>query len=384
MPTKNDFRQEYEELRAHFKTMSPEEIRSGNWFAGLIRWMLVNYAKNVDANYIRRKYPAAGPINQSKKAIKLARSYAALVGGVSAAGVTALELSIPGSGGLSAAIAVPSMGASIIADVAMTTRIQLRATYDLSVIHRAPLSMDDAEDCVFIFMTAMGVRLVETAGDVAKAVGPKIVAYNVRKLLRTGLRKAIQEILKKIIGTQLARKLTERAMMRVFVPGVSIPISATMNGVFTNSLLKTANKAMLRRGAVVVPLVRLFQEAPDMPREVVIKALIAVMESPEREGWSEGQLNALRHTQSALALSDEKIGELEDWFDRDPEDVLPDLPIVSPKARAALEDYMSTVAALDSGKKYTDHYAGAISTISRHLGGEFTPSRIEEIRKKLS
>ena len=43
-------------------------------------------------------------------------------------------------------------------DLAVTTRIQLRGVYDLSVIHRAPLSLEDPEDRYLVFAYAMGLK----------------------------------------------------------------------------------------------------------------------------------------------------------------------------------------------------------------------------------
>ena len=155
---KSDFKTEYETLHSQFRQMSKEERLSGGWLVPLIRAVLKSRAAKIDADYIRRNYPGVGATNQAKKAIQLASRYASIAGGISAAAVTTLELSIPGSGGLDAAIAIPAIGGSILADVALTTGIQLRSTYDLSVIHDAPLSVNDAEDCLFIFAASLGVR----------------------------------------------------------------------------------------------------------------------------------------------------------------------------------------------------------------------------------
>ena len=181
-----------------------------------------------------------------------------------------------------------------MADVVYCTRTQLRSTYDLSVIHGAPLAMDDVEDCYFVFLTAMGVKLHEMMGGVGKAVGPQIVAYNVRKLLRMGLRKSLQEVLKKVGGVKLAGKLTERACMRLLVPGISIPIASGFNFYFTKSVLNVANKHMLRRGKVVQPLVRLYKRERSLDRTEAIKALISVVDAGDSYGWSDAQMDALR------------------------------------------------------------------------------------------
>ena len=380
-----DPRRAYQELRKRFASTAGDELKSGQWLVKTIQWVLEAHAKHVDAEYLRKKYPGAGPTNHANKAIKLASRYAGLVGGTSAAAVTALELSVPLTGGLDAILAVPAICAAVLGDLLLTTRAQLQTTYDLSAIHGAPLAIDDAEDCYLVFTTAMGIKVAEGAGDLAKSVGPKIVAFNVRKMLRGGVRKAIIQVVQRIAGTELAKKITEKALMRLLVPGIGIPVSAGMSYTFTRGLLRTANKRMLRRGAVVRPLAQLHHRVPDLPRDAAIKALIAVLEAPRRpEGWEEGQLDALRHTQSALRLDDEAVGRLDGWFDRTPDDFVAELPPTPEKGGQALVEYLATASALGSRHEHDAAYGTAIGKIASATGTPFDPSDIAAIRKRLA
>jgi hypothetical protein len=364
MSMQDDVRREYEDLKSHFQSTHFEDFKSGGWFAGFVQWMLKEYAQKVDADYLRRKYPGAGPRNQAKKAIALASKYASITGGASAAAVTGLELTLVTPG---APLAVGGIAAMVMADIGATTRLQLRTTYDLSVIHRAPLSLNDAEDCYLIFLNALGLKVSEMAGGLAKTVGPKVVQYNVRKLLRSGLRAALVEIIKKVAGTAIARKLTEKALMRVLVPGISIPISAGANYAFTKSMLTISERQMRRRGFVMEPLLRLYSADKDFPRSAVVQALIVTMEAPKRDGWDEDQMNALRYTQSFLSLTDEQISDLEGWFDRKVEDFVQHLPKTEPKAASALVDFLLRVAVL--GEASGDQgYAEAIRRIAEGMG----------------
>jgi len=90
---KDEVRSEYQDLRDRFRGTSYEDFRRGEWFATFVRWLLENYAKQVDAEYIRRKYPGVAPANQAKKAISLASKYNGIAGGLSASAITALQLS---------------------------------------------------------------------------------------------------------------------------------------------------------------------------------------------------------------------------------------------------------------------------------------------------
>jgi len=231
----------------------------------------------------------------------------------------------------------------------------------------------------------MGIRLAQGASELVRSIGPKIVAFNVRRMLQTGVRKALIEIIARVVGTQLAKKLTERALMRMLVPGISIPISAGMSYGFTRGILRTANNKMLRRAAVVRPLAELYQREPELPRDTPVKALIAVLEAPKRQdGWEEGQLDALRHTQSALELDDDAVGRLDGWFDRTADDVVAELPRVTEKGGQALIEYLTTASALGTQSEHDAEYGAAIGKIAAATGAAFSPTNIATIRKRLA
>jgi len=253
------------------------------------------------------------------------------------------------------------------------------------VIHGVPLDVDDVEDCYLVFTTAMGISLAEGAGDLVRTVSPKIVAFNVRKMLRAGLRGALVKMITKIAGTQASKKITEKALMRLLVPGLSIPISAGMSYAFTRSILESANRRMLRRGAVILPLAQLYQQVPDLPRDAALRALITVIEAPKREGgWDERQLDALRHTQSALKLDDDAVAVLEGWFDRTPDDVASGLPQMTERGGRLLVEYLATAAALGSQAQHDVAYAAAIGKIAAPSGAPFDAADIASIRRRLA
>ena len=377
-------RSDYADLKERFKDTKVEDFKSGDWFAQYVSWMLTKYSREVDAAYIRRQYPGAAPANQARKAISLAAKYNGIAGGVAAAGVTALELS---SIGPQAVVTVPAIGVLIMADVGYSTRTQLRSTYDLSVIHGAPLAMDDVEDCYTVFLTAMGVKLYEMAGGWGKAVGPQIVAYNVRKLLRSGLRRSLQEVLKKVGGTRLARALTERATMRLLVPGVSVPIAYGFNHYFTKQVLNVANKQMHRRGRVVQPLIRAYKRDPAISKTAALKILISIIDAGEPEGWSDAQMDALRYCQGTLSLTDDDLSELDEYFDREIDSVLDELPTLAPKAVNDLVELVTVSSACFPDNRYDEGYAESISKLAARSSKKRTAqtihSDIKKQRKKL-
>lgn len=380
-----EVRSDWEDLKSRFRTTSVEDFKTGAWFADFVRWLLTNYAERVDAEYIRRRYPGASPTNQARKAISLAAKHNMIAGGLTASAISALEVS---SLGPQAIITVPTLAASILAEVAYCTRTQLRTTFDLSVIHGAPLALDDVEDCYFVFLAALGMRLQELGLETAKGLGPKVVAYNLRKLLRTGLRRGLQEVLKKIGGTWLARKLTERALLRLLVPGINIPVAAYANHRFTTKMLRVADGVMSRRGKVARPVGRMFRHEPGLPKTTPLKAILAVIDSANRDAWSEAQLDALRHAQAGLHLTDEEVAALESWLDRTPEQVLEEIGLVNPAAMDDLVELLVFVAALYPDSSHDETYGRLISAFSARsrnpADAHAVAAGIAEARRKLT
>lgn len=377
---KEDIKKDFEVLRERFKKTNLEEFRQGDWFASFVKWMLENYSTRVDATYIRKKYPGIKPGNQAKKAIKLASRYCGVAGGVSAAFISAAQVATIGTAGSSAPITVPAIALGIMGDVAYTTRFQLRTTYDLSVIHGAPLAMDDVEDCYFVFMAAMGVNVYRTISSASRAVGPKLLTYNLRKLMRSGVRGALVKFMQKVGGVRLAKKLTEKAMLRLLVPGVSIPIASTANYYFTKHMLKVANKRMMRRGAVIQPLIQLYKRQKDLDSKLAMKALIATIESGNPDEWSDLQMDCVRHTQSFLQLKDEDLAELESYLARDASSVAEEFPEMAPQSYQDLRGFLIIASSFFPDGRYDKAYAKSIEKLTR--GGRSLEKAIESSRRK--
>lgn len=381
---RDEAKREYEDLKRRFRRTSSEEFNSGQWFAELVHWILKNYAETVSSDYIKRKYPGAGPANQAKKLITFASRYNAIAGGLSASAITALEVSTLGP---QAVVTVPAISSVLFTDIAFSTRTQLRAVYDLSVIHGCPLSPKDAEDCYLLFHIAMGVKLHEIL-KVGTDLGPFIVKYNIRKLLRAGVRKALQEGLKRVGGVRLAKILTERAAMRLLLPGISIPIASGFNYYFTRRVLNIANAQMAKRGAIVLPLTRLHRLEPRFKKTIGPKLLIAIANLGDPEGWSEAQMEALRHCQSAVSMTDEEIVAFEAEFDHGVDGVIKELPDGFTKGKEELLQLAIVQAAFADDDHYDSIFADAITKLSTACGADLSQEsalrRIQKERQRLS
>ena len=130
------------------------------------------------------------------------------------------------------------------------------------------------------------------------------------------------------------------------------------------------------------PLIGVHHFAPDIERDVAMKAFIVVMEAPAREhGWSEAQLQAFRQTQRFVCLDDEMARELDCWFERTAEQAAAATNTIPHEARQSLVDYLVVGAALGL-PEHDAQYAQAIASIGQS-SVDSVPN-IEKQRKKLS
>jgi hypothetical protein len=190
--------------------------------------------KNLSADYFTKKYVGLDRDNIAKKLIKNASNKATIAGGSAGAVITGLELAIVPSWGTSALV----IGSSIIGEFATITYIQLKLVYELSILYNAKLDPNDPEDLITIFWYTLGINKMEDVSNVALRTSKRSTEYLGRKALRNlKITKFLQSAGKKFGGKELAKKITEKGLLKLLVPGVNIGIAATLNKVFTNNLL---------------------------------------------------------------------------------------------------------------------------------------------------
>jgi hypothetical protein len=252
-------------------------------------------------------------------------------------------------------------------------------------VRGAPIAPDDVEDGYFVLLSALGVAAAEAEGDLSDDGGKKVLGVQLGRLFRSQGRRVFQNIVRRAAGRQVARKATERTLVRVLAPGVSIPISAGMNWRFTSKVLRVADLAMRRRAAVLGPLLRAFDAAPDLSRDAVFAAVAEVCDAPGRNcpharaergighthEWAPAQKDALRASRHALAAR-------EDAAETAPAGALP------ARAGRAVVDYLTHVAALAETTRHDDDYARALASIAERLGAPFDAAALAAARAALS
>ncbi len=235
---------DFEEIREEAKTYSADEIRSGAWFARLIRYVLENYAKKVDAAYFRNKYPGLPADAVIDRRIDIAKKAATLAGGANASAVSVAMIATMGTGGGASPATVPIAVASMTGDLLYTTSLQLKLTYDLSVLYGHPIDFDDPEDLFDLVRVAFGIKAGEVMSNAVSKIAPE-AARQGAKFIFSGARLAWLRALP-VVG----RWLLQRNLLKVSVPLVSIPIAGAMGWWGTKSIARHARQVFRDKAAI--------------------------------------------------------------------------------------------------------------------------------------
>lgn len=244
-PPRNERSPEEEfEAREFASTISPEELRSGEWFGKLVHLALNTYWKKVDAAYFQQKYPGLPPDAIVDRRIDLAKRYAAIEGATTAAAYAGVFAATIGSHGGAAPVTIPVAIAAIGVDVVSTSYLQLRLAYDISVLYGKPLDFEDAEDLHDLLVLAFGVK----AGEVFHEGLQRLAPEGVRVLIKKTVTGARLEWLKAL--PVVGKYLLQRNIIKLAIPVVSVPLGAGVNYLCTGAIGQRAKEMFRLRQAI--------------------------------------------------------------------------------------------------------------------------------------
>ncbi len=378
----DDVRGQYDGLKTRFTraVATDEGDVAGGWVSGIVQRALDEDARRIDRAQLEDKHGTRDTAALADSVMRRGARRASVAAGSSAAAVTLAEASVLLTALVDLPIVAPTVAASIMADVAYASMLQVHATYELSVVHGAPLTPDDAEDCYVVLMSALGIEMGEAD---ATEGGKRFAAHHATRVMTKQGRKILAAIVKKAASKQIAKRMAQRTVLRVFAPGVSIPISAALSWYSTRSTLKFADRQMRRRAAVVHPLLALYAHAPGCEPDLVLAALQALMAAPLRGDWSQGQKDALRHTRTVIG-SGSAAGSTDAEFDARVAHVAEEIAALPAAAVDAIVDYLVCAAALDDSSSHDDDYALVLGPIAQKIGRPIDGARIAASRRALT
>ncbi len=231
----------FKEAKEFAKTLSIDEIKSGQWFVALLQRVVRSYDRNAKAEYFQQKYPGLPADEIADILTTVTVKYAAIAGGMAGVAATTNQIATLGTSGMTIPLIVTVIGAEMI----YLARIQMRLVLDLTVIYDLHLDPDDPEDILMIFGYALGVAPTEMIGkglQIATRTGAKSA---IKKYISKGTLKTIQDFAQKI-----GFKILQRTIIKYTIPIVSAVAGSSYNYVVTKSLGKIAKTHLKNRGKV--------------------------------------------------------------------------------------------------------------------------------------
>lgn len=243
--TKAQVSSELDEAKQLARTLNFDEVKSGEWFIGLLRRVVSTYDRNARAEYFQQKYPGLPPDEIADILTSVTTRYATIAGAIAGATATANQIAILGSAGMTAPLFVGTIGAEMI----YLARIQMRLVLDLSVVYDLQLDPEDPEDVLMIFGYALGVAPTEMIGKGIQVAARAGTTEAVKKYLSKGTLKAVQDF-----ARRLGFKILQRTILKYIVPVASAAVGSSYNYATTRSVGKIAKMHLKNRGKVTEEL----------------------------------------------------------------------------------------------------------------------------------
>ncbi|MFG1834111.1 hypothetical protein [Micromonospora chersina] len=325
------------ELRGFIKGLNPDDVKSGDWFTKLVAQALSSYTSKVDWQYFQEEYkgvPADGIVEQR---ITMASRYAALEGGLSAGAYTAAVAATIGSVGGASPLTLPAAAVTLMVDLAYITQLQLRLAYDISVLYRVPLDLDDPDDMWKLIRVAFTIKGGELAREgITKSV-PLVVRPLVKKFYSGGVLAAAKNL--PVVG----RHLLQRNVIKAAIPLVGIPLSVVLNR-YTTLVAGRHARAVFRNEARVIELAERLSSQSQYPQLMLWVAWL-VITADNKIGDDETLL--MKHLARIVRVQHQVVDDqLANVVDIDPDDVWKRLD-AEPGDLTELLDVADRVATVD-------------------------------------
>lgn len=233
---------ELDDAKDFAKTLSADDIKSGQWFVALLQKVVQTYDRNARSEYFQQKYPGLPPDEIADKLISVTVRYATIAGGVTGLTASAGQISSLISGGMSLALMVGSIGAEMI----YLARIQMRLVLDLANVYDLQLDADDPEDILMIFGYALGIAPTELIGKGVQVAAKTGTTQAIKKYVSKGTLKSVQNVSQKLIG----KRILQRTIIKFVTPLASVVVGSSYNYVTTKSVGAIAKAHLKNRGQV--------------------------------------------------------------------------------------------------------------------------------------
>ncbi len=255
-------RHELGRLQKFAQGLRLDEVRHGTWFSKLVRSFLDQYVRDVDAAYFEREYPGLPADAVVQARIDRAARYAGIEGGLSAGAYTGLVAATLGTGGAASPLTLPGAGASFVLDLLYVSQLQLKLAYDIAVLYRFPLDLEDPEDLWKLIRIAFVIKGGEAGRGLVGKGAPALVRPVLTRIYGWGTLGAARSL------PAVGKYLLQRNIMKFTIPAVGVPLSMAVNRWSTRSAGTYAVR-VFRREAAVVEAARRMTEVTRHPAELI-------------------------------------------------------------------------------------------------------------------
>lgn len=299
-----DVKDELRDLKEFAHTLTGDDVKSGNWFSKLLTHALQAYTAKVDAAYFKQKYPGLPADAVVGARIRMAARYAALEGGLSAGAFSGAVLATIGSAGGASPLTLPAAGVTMLTDVLFTTQLQIRLAYDVAVLYRVPLNLEDPDDLWKLIRVAFTIK----GGEIVREGVSKGLPIAVRPLLKMFYS---GQVLTAAKGLPIVGKfLLQRTVIKVGIPLVGVPLATVLNRYSTLIAGRHAQVVFRNEARIIEAAQGLFGETTS-PRALLWVAWAAVTADAK---ISEDEQLLLQHLVSGIkrvhGVTDQKFEDV--------------------------------------------------------------------------
>ena len=176
--------------------------RASQAFTSIVRTAINPEKAAADAQRVRNEFPGLPNDALADILTKRAARKAKWEGAFSGLGVIGCEVMLTGP--TSKANRKVAAGTTVVAlllgDLAYTTRVQMQLLLEIAELYECPFKPDDEEDIYSVFKAALGLKGTERVGGVGQLIVAESARKQFRKLLRSGMRRAVQDFVIKTAG----------------------------------------------------------------------------------------------------------------------------------------------------------------------------------------
>jgi len=373
-PNREDVHRVLDDLRAAARSYTVDDIRGGGWFVRFLHHCIETYAKKVDAQYFKDKYPGLPPAVIVERQIALAKNYAAIEGGLSGAAYSAAVVTTIGSGGGSSPITLPAAALSFTADLFFTTQLQFRLAYDMAVLYGVPIDVDDPEDLVDLLKVAFGIKAGELAQQAVSKLAPQAVKAGVKGVFKG----AVLEFMKAL--PVVGKYLLQKNIVKFAIPVVNVPLSAGMNYWWTHAIAKRARSIYHGQAALNEEAIKLVASVED--HALLLRTVWFIANSDGK--YAEGEAILMRCIAKQLAAhgeSDEVLKEIEGTINLDAAALAADIKAMPEAAREHL--FHAAVIGAAADREVHAREIEALTSLAATCGVAFEPGDVKREVERL-